>query len=369
MSDPRDQEKAQEIARLWQGSVVPVEDESVSSARRERIVEALGAAIRANAVLRTRDRSVRRAGGLLAVAAGLALAIGFGRQWHAGDGAARPAVVTAAEERTAVGTLTLVRGAQSSLVERTVLELGDRMAVADGAAADVRLGHLANVHLVGGSDLALQAPGAASHRLRLDRGSLHADVDDHPSPTPKLVVETPDVEVVVTGTVLEVSVERGPVQPESITTVSVAKGRVVVRRDGVDVAFVSAGEKWVSGELHQRAEAAADQNGATSAKKSAPAAHERGGTLAEENRLFQDAIDARNRGDDRAALERFSSLLAKFPGSPLAGEARIERMRAWKRAGDRKEAAREARHYLADFPGGFAQEEARRLVMQEESSP
>ena len=52
-------------------------------------------------------------------------------------------------------------------------------------------------------------PRASAHRLRLDRGEIRAQVDDRPSPTPKLVVETPNVEVVVTGTIFEVDVTPG----------------------------------------------------------------------------------------------------------------------------------------------------------------
>jgi outer membrane protein assembly factor BamD (BamD/ComL family) len=94
----------------------------------------------------------------------------------------------------------------------------------------------------------------------------------------------------------------------------------------------------------------------------------RPGTLAEENSLFQNAVDARNQGDDRGEAEHLAALLSRYPGSQLAGEARLERMRALQRTGRAAEASREARRYLAEFPDGFAREEARRIVMQDGAS-
>jgi TolA-binding protein len=88
------------------------------------------------------------------------------------------------------------------------------------------------------------------------------------------------------------------------------------------------------------------------------------GTLANENRLFRSAVDARNRGDDRAALAGFNELLTKYPKSLLAGEARVERIRALARCGDKQEAAKEARRYLDDYPNGFALEEARHVAAE-----
>ena len=79
--------------------------------------------------------------------------------------------------------------------------------------------------------------------------------------------------------------------------------------------------------------------------------------------MFQQALEARNRGDDRAAVDLFAALLSKFPAAKLTEEARIERMRALSRLGDASKAAAEARRYLARHASGFAREEARSTAL------
>jgi hypothetical protein len=62
-------------------------------------------------------------------------------------------------------------------------------------------------------------------------------------------------------------------------------------------------------------------------------------------------------------------LLMRHPASLLAGEARVERMRAFARAGRTDAASREARRYLAQFPSGFARDEAKQLVLESHEAP
>ena len=76
--------------------------------------------------------------------------------------------------------------------------------------------------------------------------------------------------------------------------------------------------------------------------------------------MFQDAIDARNRGEDTRAAELFSRLLARYPSYE---EAEVQLFRAQKRLGRTTAAAAEARRYLALHPQGFARDEARELAL------
>jgi hypothetical protein len=280
--------------------------------------------------------------------------------------------------------VTLMHESQESVIERSALTVGDSVSTAADARAEVALTDLVLANIAGSSEVDVVAPRAAFHRLRLDRGRLDAKVDDRPSSTPKLVVETPDVEVVVTGTVFEVDVTRPDPSAPSVTRVSVTKGRVVVRRAEVEVAVVSAGQSWTSevavapltpvpatSSLASRAPRSGSEERLVPAAllpSAANLAEVQMGTLAEENALYQSAVEARSRGDDASAADRLGRLLTRYPGSLLAGEARVERMRALSRSGRGREAAREARRYLADHPDGFAREEAKRLVMPAETA-
>jgi hypothetical protein len=387
-----EQERAKELARLWQGAVVPVEDEAVSAARRERLLPAIGGAIARSAEQRRRAMRFRRVVGAFAVAASVAGALVVGRAFFTHD---KPVVAVSRPESGVVavsGVVTLMHDAHESVVERAALSVGDSVTTALDATAEVRLTNLVLASVAGSSELDVVPAKASIHRLRLDRGRIDAKVDDRPSPTPKLVVETPDVEVVVTGTMFEVDVTGAEANAPAHTRVSVTKGRVVVRRAGVEVAAVTAGQSWSSeapksaestssGQAvappvpekdvarHDTAQRSVTANPAIAAapKAALPSAGNLDdaqlGTLAEENSLFQSAIEARKRGDDASVANQLATLLSRFPGSPLASEARVERMRALSRLGRREEAAREARRYLAERPDGFARDEAKRLVM------
>ena len=399
MSGPDDQERAKGLARLWQGSVVPVEDGGVLEARRARVVPTIGGVIGRAAERRERERSFRRVAASLAVAAGVLGAIGAGYSLKPSHPvkAAVAAISAPSAARSGVravsGVVTLMHESQESVIERSALTVGDSVSTAADARAEVALTDLVLANIAGSSEVDVVAPRAAFHRLRLDRGRLDARVDDRPSSTPKLVVETPDVEIVVTGTVFEVDVTRPDPSAPSVTSVSVTKGRVIVRRAGVEVAAVSAGQSWTSevavalltpvpaasSFVSREAERPMASRAARSGGEERPVptavlpsaanlAEVQMGTLAEENALYQSAVEARSRGDDASAADRLGRLLRRYPGSLLAGEARVERMRALSRSGRAREAAREARRYLADHPDGFAREEAKRLVMPAETA-
>ncbi|HEX7671827.1 MAG TPA: FecR domain-containing protein [Polyangiaceae bacterium] len=400
MSGPDDQERAKELARLWQGSVVPVEDENVLEARRARVVPTIGGVIGRAAERRLRERSFRRMARSIAAAAAVLGAVSVGylvKANHAAQGTAKVAGLDAKSGparsgvRALSGVVTLMHESQESVIERSALAIGDSVSTAANATAEMALTDLVVASVGSSSEVDIVAPRAAFHRLRLDRGRLDAKVDDRASSTPKLVVETPDVEVVVTGTIFEVDVVRPDPSTPSVTRVSVSKGRVVVRRAGVEVAAVSAGQSWTSAVAPLVA--AAPQAPLTSAVVSREAertvaahviaertlptaslpsaanlAEVQMGTLAEENALYQSAVEARSRGDDASAAGRLGKLLARYPASLLSTEARVERMRALARSGRASEAAREARRYLADHPDGYAREEAKRLVMPGETA-
>jgi hypothetical protein len=371
MSEPEDQRRASELGRLWQGQVFPVEDQNVVASQRARVVPTIASAIERAAASRRKALLRRRFVAGLAIAAGVACTFGVGRVLlgHKAD-APQPvaaSVARASDVRALTGVVTLVNGNGPVAISRADIEVGDALSTATDARAELRLTDLVVAEIGGASELSVVTPKASAHRVRLDRGHIRAKVDERPSLSPKLVVETPNVDVVVTGTIFQVDVQPGRETGEFVTTVAVTKGRVIVRHGTEQLAAVAAGQWWTSLAAPQRVDstsAAAHPKAALRRGAIAAARPIRPGTLAEENALFQGAVDARNGGDDRAEAERLGSLLNRFPSSPLAGEARVERMRALQRTGQGAEAAREARRYLAENPDGFARDEARRLVMQ-----
>lgn len=360
-------ERAQELSRLWQSQAVRLEEPAEPSERRHQIVPTVAAAIARAAERRRHERSLRRVFGAVALAASIAAAFGIAK-FTRGAGIAAQAI---GDVRAVTGVVSLVHEAQAHVVDRASLVTGDTLSMAPSSRAEVRLSNLVVADIGGSSEVLVAPPKGATHRLRLDRGRLEAKVDDRPTQIPKLVVETPDVEVVVTGTVFAVDVSNPEPQRSPITRVSVDKGRVVVRREGKDIAAVTAGETWSSDATPKEVApppAAIDTPPAPVERPHAATSNGESsgtlGTLANENRLFRNAIDARNRGDDRTAIAGYNELLSKYPNSLLAGEARVERIRALVRSGDKQEAAKEARRYVTDYPNGFALEEARHVAAE-----
>jgi hypothetical protein len=86
--------------------------------------------------------------------------------------------------------------------------------------------------------------------------------------------------------------------------------------------------------------------------------------LAAQSDVFEQAVRAQRRGDAAGALRLYADLLERYPLSPLAENARVERMRVLAQR-DRALAKREALDYLVRYPNGFARMEAQRLVETE----
>jgi hypothetical protein len=229
------------------------------------------------------------------------------------------------------------------------------------------------------TELKLSQPSAAEERISLRRGRVDVSVDKTVETKRSVVVETPDAEVVVRGTVFDVRVE--PLASATNTRVHVTRGSVWVLAQGVQVALLSAGQSWSSAggvEVVEPkpvsvptavAETVAPPVAAKAVAPSAPAAKEasprRVGTLAEENRLFAAGVEARNRGDALRAAEIFGELLSTYPQSTLREVAQVEHFRALGQAGQTARAASEARRYLAEHADGAARSEARDMALSD----
>lgn len=362
---------------------VPPEPPEVLAARRERMVANISRSVRESVVQGERRTWLRRLGAAMAVAASLAASVGAYESFRASPAPVAQVSNSIGDLRSVTGTLVVTHAGRSQVVPvatRLKLAAGDELRTAADGAAELQVGR-SDIRVASATQLTLMAPSSADERFRLASGRIDLEVSKQPGATRSVVVETPNADVVVRGTIFSVVVGADSGAP--VTRVRVQEGSVWVLHKG-DRDLVTTGEEWSSSkprsvaaplpiappvaaapQLSLPSPRASSHSSRGKAPVSASSALAETGTLAEENSLFQSAIDARNRGDDQKALTIFASLLSKYPRSRLAEEARVERMRALRRLGDANRAAVEARRYLADHGSGFAREEARSIALGE----
>jgi hypothetical protein len=373
---PLDSEPGELLKRLAI-EPLPSPPEDSSAARRDRLVRSMKDAVDRAAEQAERTRRWRRVAALVAAAAGFLLLAGLLLKEHRADGVGG----TIAGLDGVNGTVVLTQGGKVGVVGAgvpgRVLRDGDALQTAAGARAHLTT-RKSSVRVSESTELKLSQPSAAEERITLRRGRVDVSVDKAVEAKRSLVVETPDAEVVVRGTVFDVRVE--PVAGKSNTRVHVTQGSVWVLAQGVQVALLSAGQSWSSTSGVDAAEAkpvsvptavAEAVAPPVSAKAAGPRAPVAGreatprrvGTLAEENRLFAAGVEARNRGDAARAAELFGELLGTYPQSTLREVAQVEHFRALRRAGQAARAAGVARRYLAEHADGAARTEARDVAL------
>ncbi len=370
---PLDSEPEELLRQLAQ-ELVPNAPEDASPARRDRLVRSMKDAVERSAERSERVRRFWRGGVIIAAAAGFLLLSGLLLKEHRAHGGSGTIAgldrVSGTVVLTQEGTVRVVGSSERALHD------GDSLQTAIGAHAHLAT-HKSSVNVSESTELKLSQPSAAEERISLRRGRVDVAVDKAVETKRSVVVETPDAEVVVRGTVFDVRVE--PLASATNTRVHVTRGSVWVLAQGVQVALLSAGQSWSSvggveaAETHPApipagapaTEPDAPTPAPTLAKLGVPAKEgsHRVGTLAEENRLFAAGVEARNRGDAARAAEVFAELLGTYPQSTLREVAQVERFRALSQAGQATRAASEARRYLAEHAEGAARAEARDLAL------
>ncbi|WP_437318217.1 FecR domain-containing protein [Sorangium sp. So ce385] len=263
----------------------------------------------------------------------------------------------------------------------------EELRTGEGARAKASLATGATVE-VGPSTRVRFAPvGAGRDRLgdvvTLEQGRIAVEVPPLPTGV-TLSVRTLDAVVTVHGTRFSVERQPGAAGAPAETRVSVMEGRVAVHSDAAERAL-SPGETWSSRDEERRVDQPADgrpgdapapphgqeQDSAADegdkggrageggkAEPRAPREAPARASLTAENALLQSAMAARRGGQPSRAIERLDLLLDRYPDSPLAEIARVERLRAIEMLGDKERTAAEARRYLKDYPQGFGREEA-----------
>ncbi len=325
--------------------------------------DAVAAIARELAAVRARRR---RRGAVLAsiavAAAAAAIAVGVG------SFAKNPGDVAKVE--TVSGGVVVMRGEDGvKLGPGATVAKGDRVVASAAASATLRLPKGTELRALAGADVLVVDQGR-DEIFELRAGSVQLHVAKLVSGD-RFIVRTSDSEVEVRGTQFRVDV--GPPCEGTTTRVVVTEGTVVVRHGGAET-HVTANQSWPS---HCETQAAAPTAPASALAVDPPPAvtsarpivqatapkrtNVASSDLAEQNRIFADAMAAKRRGDAPAALAALDRLASAYPQGPLAESAAVERMRILA-ASEPARGAEAARAYLSRYPDGYARAEAQHLL-------
>jgi ferric-dicitrate binding protein FerR (iron transport regulator) len=304
---------------------------------------------------RARRRIWRNVGATAAAAAVLVFAWSWALREPPRPVAHRPAPVAPAE-LTAVGQTvhgegaTLLRGQTTqALRHRVSLRAGDKLRGRRAADVLVSLSTGTQLGLLGLGELALVELGSVQ-KFALSNGHLRANVAKLESGQ-RFLISTNDSEIEVKGTSFEVTALDHPACADGTRTrVQVFDGVVTVRRPGGREVHVTAGSSWPP-DCQAAAEPVAEppvrSHRALRVHRSVaaapvvmaappPAPLFSPSTLAIQNDLFAEALQAHRDGDTTRAMRRLDELLTRFPGGPLSESAYDERRKLHAEAAHRR---------------------------------
>lgn len=294
-------------------------DPARTEARRAKQLPLLEARVREIAARRSRSRMRRIVAGCFAAVAAMAV-IGVAVHQLEKD----PGGVAGAELRAIEGHLSYGDGA----AERAVAQ-GDSLTLpvegevrTNGSEATLETSRGLRLHLESGARLGLSglSRNGLDGSVRLDQGQITCAV-------PKLhggslfSVVTPNARIIVHGTRFSVRVDSAEAGVTR-SCVRVTEGVVAVRHGAAEV-MLRAGDEW-------GCEAKPSVSITPEPPARPPRSIPRGrvtpppvrGTLAEETALLQGALAAERKGHPGAASVSAARLVARYPDSPLAPEAR-----------------------------------------------
>jgi hypothetical protein len=323
---------------------VPMDERPDAEAQRRAAIGVIAGAIR-----RGKHRGLHRVRLLSLAAAAAALVASFcvvyalrgSPAGHTGSVASAPSPVHAATTvRVIAGTVVTNHGSFSATLRAGAaapMAEGDDIASAADGEALLALPRGVRVKLSPSTQARLVNAQEVEQRLRLELGRAEVSVP-RPGGPRVFAIKTPDSDVIVHGTEFSVLVERNGSAVR--TTVSVTRGSVLVVHAGQE-RLVETGSTWSSG-IEPSAEPVSTRaatpetetaNGGVATKATPSTRHARSAapSLADQNRLFQTFLDARDEGDDASAVRALDELLARFPDTPLADQARLARFRALQR--------------------------------------
>lgn len=337
---------------------------------RERSVQTIERALRG----RARRRTALLTGAVTMSAAAL-IALAAWPRGTAPDGASVSISVATAGRGAAVQR----HGAPEPISSGVELSAGQRLETSQDGGATLRLSTGTNLVLSGRTSFRVDSQGR-TEKFSLERGELTAHVAKL-SDGSRFLITTPDAEVEVRGTRFRLGVVEAAEAcgGGSRTRLEVTEGWVEVRARGGGGERISVGDRWPRDCLPEAARRA--EPPAMASVEATPSAHHRNSlpvaappsppapastlgqesSLALQNDLFAQGVALRRQGDVSGALRAYGELISRFPSSPLAENAMVDRMRLLAPTADPRAKA-EAQRYLARYPSGFAAKEARRLL-------
>jgi hypothetical protein len=315
-----------------------------------------------------RRRIAARVAVALAVAASVALAVRFadnGDHSLSGRVSASQLVI----EHVVGQETQLVRaGSTRSLADLSTLATGDRVRSGKDSGASLAFKNGTRVVLASASDFRVDELGS-TRRFSFFAGHLEAHVTKL-SQSERFIVNTPDCEIEVRGTVFTIDVDASRCGDSAVaSSVGVSEGEVSVSSRGNRV-LVHPGETWavpcaapgarttllsetvaaqgrsptiptarVQIPTHRPARAMPAQSSTTIEASVAPSVSSAlspprvqspstsVSRLSQENDLMSAAMAAERRGQIDEALRKLNDLIQRFPDGPLNESARIERQR------------------------------------------
>jgi len=263
---------------------------------------------------------------------------------------------------------------EEPLTARVALESGQRLDTPEGGGASLHFSTGTWLSLSGKTSFRVDSQGA-TQRFSLQHGELVAHVAKLAG-AQRFIVDTPDAEIEVRGTRFRLRViERAEsCGAGTRTRLEVAEGAVEVRGSNLGAVSVKAGEVW-PGDCSSVARSASAPAPAPAPAEPAPPQHEAhravsapraaaveadgASALTAQNDLFAEGVARGRQGDTSGALRAYRELMSRFPSSPLAENAMVERMRL---LAETPSGAAEAKRYLLRYPRGFASVEAKKLL-------
>lgn len=329
---------------------------------------------------RVRRRRAVGVGSALAVAAGVLLVATQLPKLH-GSSAGVSAAVSIDVTPSGNGAALARTAGEEPLRTRVSIESGQRIDTPRDGGASLRLSTGTSMTLAGRTSFRVDSQGS-TQRFSLQQGELVAQVAKL-SAAQRFIVNTPDAEIEVRGTRFRLRVVEHPETCGSgtRTRLEVTEGAVEVRVPGLGVTSVTAGQLWptdCSGEPARQLPAPPAPVALPAAATPSTHAHqtgkvvpsgaatpvtdaERASALAPQNDLFAEGVARGRQGDTGGALRAYQALISRFPSSPLAENAMVERMRL---LGATPDGSAEAKRYLTRYPRGFAVGEAKKLVVE-----